>query len=123
MKHFYQYILLIVISLAGKTFSQNAKIDSLLNILNKAKEDSDKVKTLNFLAGKFLKIGEYSKTINYAEQGEKLGEKLSHSSVKAIANAAKKGTAQANNIIGSVHYEQGNYDRAIQCFLKTLKIS
>ena len=61
-----------LISLSG--FAQNTSIggelsrtiDSLLNVLKIAKDDTNKVNTLNTLSKKITNIGDYGKALQYA---------------------------------------------------------
>ncbi len=97
-------------------FSQKqgqARIDSLLTQLNRSKEDTNKVKLLNELSLTVREINA-DEGISYAIQALSLAQKLHW----------QPGVADANVVLGmSYFYGKTNYTGAIDCYLKSLKIS
>ncbi len=87
--------------------------DSLLSLLKIAKEDTDKVKTLNELSWELLNTGDFETSLQYANSAKNLAEKL----------AFKNGIANSYNNIGTVYAQQGNYPEALKIFLSALKIN
>ncbi len=105
--------------LSNYLIGQNPAIDSLQIILKSAKEDTNKVNILYQLSEEYSAAKD---VLNYAQQALSLAEKLSTSSIKAIANAGKKGIANASNNIGYVHNHQGDIPKALEWYHKSLKI-
>ncbi len=75
------------------SFSQNKAIDSLINVLKTAKEDTGKVKNLTDLSDKLWRLGDYDTSLQVAITSKKLAEKLSF----------KKGLSSALTRIGLVN--------------------
>ena len=135
-----------------ETPAQNNKIDSLINVLKTAKEDSAKIKNLNALSKLYRNTGEYDKALHYAETARMLSEKLnfkrgliiSFQNIGIIYNhegnyikameyfsaalkvpevlGDKKTIANLNGNIGLIFDKQGNYPRALEYYIKALKI-
>lgn len=101
----------------------NRTIDSLLQVLKTAKEDTTKLNTLNLLSINYLNISNNEQATQYSQQAIQQGEKLI-----LLKNGSKedfvikKGIAFAYNLIGRVNLNQGNYGTALDYFLKSLKI-
>lgn len=68
--------------------------DSLLSVIKAAKEDSNKVKTLNALSRNYTSLGEFDNSKKHAEDAIILADKIKF----------HKGKINANNNIGIVHY-------------------
>lgn len=119
MKNFIKYFLPLLFlpflweGLGMGLYAQQTTIDSLQNVLNSAKEDTNKVNTLNKLAGELTLILEYEKTFNCAIQASILSDKIDY----------KKGKAKSLTIIGVVYMNQGNYPEALKNYFASLKIS
>jgi tetratricopeptide (TPR) repeat protein len=94
------------------SFAQNVKIDSLLNVLKTAKEDTNKVNTLNELSKKLWQTGNFDSAFIHAENAKKLSVKLN----------SKKGIAIACNSIGVIYFYQGNYPKALDNHFTSLEI-
>ena len=92
--------------------AQQTTIDSLQNILSAAKEDTNKVNTLNNLAWEFINAGEYEKSLNCANQASILADKINY----------KKGKAKSYHNIGNIYTYQGNYPQALKTHFASLKI-
>lgn len=84
------------------------KVDSLLTVLKTAKDDTAKVNTLFTLS----EICAEEDILQYAEAALHLSEKLNF----------KKGVANALGNIGFAYYNQGQIERALEHFIRSLKI-
>src|SRR5947209_3065497 len=93
--------------------AQNKQIDSLMNVLKTAKEDTNKTITLNALSDKLRITGNYEKAKMYANDALQLSEKINY----------KIGKCNAYNRIGTIESLQGNYSTALRSHLNDLKIS
>ena len=96
----------------------NTSIDSLQSFLKTAKEDTIKLNTLYKLSEECADAD----ILKYAEASLTLAEKLSASSINAIANAGKKGIANASANIGFVYANKGNISKALELFQRSLSI-
>jgi two-component system, NarL family, sensor histidine kinase UhpB len=68
-------ILFIFLQFQTLLFGQNAKLDSLFNILKTQKDDTNKVKTLGSICG-ILRNTDLEKSIVYGKKGAELAEKI-----------------------------------------------
>ena len=94
-------------------YAQQTKVDSLLNVISTAGEDSNKVNTYNQLAKEILfTTGEYDKAIEYAIKGAEVAHKIEF----------KKGEALAYNITGAAYMFQGKYTEALANYNISLQI-
>ncbi len=113
----FQYFILILLSqalnLGQSAFSQDKKIDSILFVLNNARQDTTKANTLNALSTTFLSNREFDKAMSYAKGALSLAQKLDF----------KKGVAAAYRVIGLVAAQQGNYAEAKLSHEVALKLS
>ncbi|NCO55997.1 MAG: tetratricopeptide repeat protein, partial [Bacteroidetes bacterium] len=67
--------------------------------------------------------GNYEKAIGYSNSGFNIYKTIiAKTKSSEIKKKAKKGMSACYNNIGNVHREQGNYPKAIEYFLKSLKI-
>jgi len=89
----------------------SAKVDSLKAELQKKQSDTACVKTLNALAWK-LRIEQTPEAIKYLEEGLELAEKAGY----------KKGEANLHHTYASLHYNKGNYPKALSHNFKALEI-
>jgi len=99
------------INLKAEKLQGQAKIDSLLSELPKAKGDTNEVKLLNNLSYTLL-YREKDKGVDYAQKGLKLSERINWQEGKALSY---------NNLAISSH-AQSQYSRAIEYWNKALKI-
>jgi PAS domain S-box-containing protein len=142
----------ILFCFLSNAFSQKNVVDSLLNNLKNAKNDSIKCE-LYIQLGKYFKSENSDTTLYYYNQSLKLAitldlkkqeaNALLHLGIfyktKGIYDKAldyqlkslkiskelgnKKEFAVSNTNIGNVYYYQGIYDKAIEYYLKSLKVS
>src|ERR1041385_2292181 len=68
-----------------KGFSQNNKIDSLQQVLKTAKEDTNKINTLNTLARETRNTGDYEVSRKYSKESLSLSEKINFERGKVAA--------------------------------------
>jgi tetratricopeptide (TPR) repeat protein/DNA-binding CsgD family transcriptional regulator len=95
------------------SFGQENKIDSLLNILQTAKADTNKVNHLNKLSGEYTILSLYDSAIRSGNSALQLARQLNF----------EKGIATASIKIGTVHWHQGDYRDALQNYFTALKIN
>ncbi len=117
----YQLLIALTLLLCLQTFAEGTNLDSLLNELKIAKEDTNKVNILNSLSWE-LRNSEPDKAMNYGKQALKIALKLAKSPDYAKGMSGKEGIANSYNNIGFVHSGQGNYEKAIMYYQKSLKI-
>ena len=101
--------LLIISFTAG--FAQNKKIDSLLVVLQKSKNDIDKTQTLNAIADAY-KTSDPKLMQQYAIKALQLAQKLQYK--------IEEGNAQLN--LGNSAIILGNYSQALACFSRAQSI-
>ncbi len=107
------YIFWLALTLCSFGLSaQNKTVDSLQLVLTKQKEDSNKINTLNRLAGE-LKNKAPGQSISYAQQALELAAKLSFTKSPGLSNI----------IIGNANFRLGNYDEALKKFTIALALS
>ncbi len=87
------------------------KIDSLLALLPKCSEDTNKVKVLNQLSWEISYVN-LGKGETYAEQGEQLAEKLHFN----------RGLAAAYHDLGSIYLDMGDFQKANLYLFKELRL-
>ena len=104
---FFQAILLQLICIFLS--AQNSAIDSLLSVLAKQKDDTNKAKTLFVLSMESMDDNE---VLRYAQEELKLSEKLNY----------KEGIAEALNNIGYVYDTKGEIGKALENYEKSLEI-
>lgn len=138
MKAIFKYPLFTIFPalLFFSSFAQQNKIDSLLALLKTPKEacpepcfgDTGKVNLLNNLSWEYVKTGEYGTSIRTGNDALKLSAailELNKEKEKdpAVTLTSLRQQAKSLNNIGSAYREQGKFPRALEYFLKALKIS
>ncbi|MCK4696150.1 MAG: tetratricopeptide repeat protein [Candidatus Cloacimonetes bacterium] len=103
-------LILVMCIMVSFLYSNEAKIDSLINQLDNVPEQ-DRVHILNELGKMYWGISS-EKTLEYSKQALELSRKLTY----------RKGEAQSLNNIGVGYYFLGDYDKALEYFLNSLKI-
>jgi len=91
--------------------AQNRQIDSLLILLKKGNEDTNKVKTLNELARLYIIAGNSKEGISNSQKALEL----------SLQNNFKSGIAQAYNNMGNIYSNQADYSKALDYYRKALK--
>lgn len=129
------------------------KIDSLMNVLKIAREDTNKARTMNALSYQLSQEGEYDKSKKYANDALQFSKKIhfkkgegdAYNNLGIIYNylgnypeaminyfsslnikektGDKIGMAKSCNNIGMIYYHQGNYPDALKQFFASLKIA
>ena len=94
------------------SFSQNNKIDSLKGLINNSPKDTNYLKTVTKLCNEFKMIGEFDSAMAYATGQLQIAQKLAYS----------RGITDAYNMLGILHRTNGDYKKALEYFLKALKI-
>src|ERR1017187_718991 len=104
----HKYMLLLIFTsaylLIGTfTFSQssNRQIDSLLSLLKKDKEDTNKVNHLNNLSHEYINKSSYDTALQYANVSLQAARQLNF----------QKGIATSYSNIGHIYYLQGDYSK------------
>jgi two-component system, NarL family, sensor histidine kinase UhpB len=105
--------LLCAFLFSQESFSQNNKIDSLLQVLKTVKEDTNKVNTLNALAKETRNTGDYEVSRQYSKEALLLTEKINF----------EKGKIRVYLNIGATYFYQNNFLVALENFLMALSIS
>jgi len=98
--------------LSFNSFAQQAKIDSLENLLKTAKQDTTRINTLNSLCREQRFIGESKKAYEYGKQALELAKQSGY----------KRGMANSYNNIGLIYAAQSDYTKAMEYYLKSLEI-
>ncbi len=93
--------------------NQQHRIDSLLQVLKPAKEDTGKANTLNALSKEFWLTSDYDKAKKYADDALQLSEKINY----------EKGQAYAYLNIATTLWYQGDFPIALENITVALKIS
>jgi serine phosphatase RsbU (regulator of sigma subunit) len=105
------FCLLISIFSLNYIFSQNKLIDSLKNKLAGQGEDTAKINTLNILSRQLDNNGDQKAALNYSDTALFLSQKLQF----------KKGLAASLKTHGNIYFNQSNFPRALEYYLKALK--
>lgn len=105
------FCLFSVVGISAQAQDQ-LKIDSLMNVLKTAKEDTNKANTMNALSYHLSQKGDYDKSKKYANDALQLSEKINY----------KKGEGNAYNNIGIVYNYLGNYPEALVSFFSSVNI-
>ena len=143
----------LLLLMSWPVFSQNARIDSLKGIIETKAKDTAMVSTLNTLSSELIGIGEASKSLIYSARANELATELDYIKGKAYAlkwlgigefyqgnfeevykhldeslenfEVIQDSTGIANilNNLGTVHYSQGNNVKAIDYYLRSLRIA
>lgn len=87
------------------------KLDSLLTLLSKSKEDTFKVRVLTDLSTAYT-FSDPDKAVEFAVEGIELSENLHYSF----------GVATCLHELGIIRYYQGNYNKSLEEYLKALSI-
>lgn len=93
-------------------YSQTAVIDSLKQLIKNGSVDTSKVNHLNRLSGIYWAKGSYDNAKSYADSALYIAKKLDY----------QKGIISAYNNMGTVHYYQGNFDKALNSYFVALKM-
>ncbi len=113
MRHFVLIIkLFFCLSLSAPIFAQQAKIDSMKNLLLNPIPDTTKIQLWNFIATGYLLIQPDS-NIFYAEKAEILSKKIKY----------KIGEYTAINAKGGGNWKKGNLAKALQYFKESYILS
>ncbi len=99
--------------------AQQSKIDSLRQVLQTQKEDTNKINTLNALSRRLRQSGDYDEGKKYANEALLLSQSVPVGNVKGWP----KGEANAYNNKGMMNQIQGNSSEALKNYSNCLRIS
>ncbi|MBI3500157.1 MAG: tetratricopeptide repeat protein [Bacteroidetes bacterium] len=110
--------------------AQNARIDSLLSLLKKDKEDTNKVNHLNALSEQLWRQGDYQPALQYANEAITLNEKVRKRESGKVRQgesgrltlSLSRSLAATHSNIGIIYTQQGNYPDALKEYFAALKI-
>jgi serine phosphatase RsbU (regulator of sigma subunit) len=105
-------IYLFLFAWPATLLSQKKPIDSLRHVLSAEADDTSKVNTLNDLSGDLWGIAKYDTALIYANNARELAENLGY----------EKGEAAANDNMGIIYGQLGDYPKSLQYFFKALKV-
>ncbi|MEK6615010.1 MAG: tetratricopeptide repeat protein [Bacteroidota bacterium] len=111
MKNYKIIFIILCLSLPLFSFSQQSPIDSLLALIKKDKEDTNKVTHFNILAWE-LSSSNPDTSIILSKQALSLAEKVQW----------KKGIANSYGHLGTYYYFKADYPKALDYYLKALRI-
>ena len=111
MKCLWAIVLVLPLTAAAQKKEQ-AYVDSLLQVLRTAKEDTSKADLLSRISFSYQSL-DPAEGIRHGEDGFALAEKLGW----------KKGMARANNSIGVNYKARSDYPKALEYFLAALKLN
>ena len=109
----------ILLSFSVLGWAQNQKIDSLVSVLQKTKNDIDKVKLLNTIADEY-KSSDPKLMMQFANKALQLAIKIKF---KAAAGNAYLNLGNANIIIGNYPVALRNFSNAQIVFEKELELN
>ncbi len=103
----------LLISVLPGQGQPQAKIDSLLTVIQSSEKNTKKVDNLHLLARQYQYLSNYELAMQYANQSLDLANELNYS----------KGVSQAYNIIGQVNLRQGNFETSHRNIQASLEIT
>lgn len=107
----YKLCILLLLSFS-LTFAQQAKIDSLLKVIESAK-DTTLVNALNDVAFRFGKMGDFKNALDHSQKALESAEKIGN----------RKGMATAYRNYGVIYKNMAEYAKSLEYHNKALKIS
>jgi len=124
------FLLLFLFSAAGgrPALAQSKNVDSLLLLLKKNgtapinKADTNKISLLNKLSAEYIKISSFDSALIYAEIALELSDKPGKFSTP-VQLALKKERTLAYILKGTAFFRQGEFPKALDHYLKALKLS
>ena len=117
-----QMLLIIALFCLRICPAQSYSIDSLLNYIKTAPNDTQKLKTLTLIGDLYSKSGNYEKAFEFVNKTINSSEQLISSASKIISVSAIKIKANAYSRIGSYSNDKGEYGKANENFLVALKL-
>ncbi len=103
------------------TYPLTDAVDSLLLLLKKLPEDTNKVNVLNEL-GWQLKYNNPDSAVLVSTEALSLAEKIGDSADKKVALAGKTGVASSLGNLGAIHYVKGEYEKALEYYFKAMQV-
>lgn len=108
-----KFLFVFFICVSGVIFSQNAKIDSLKNLLSHQSVDTSKVNTLNKLGFEFIFLGQYNNGLPYIKEANTLSQKLNF----------ERGLVASYNGLGVISKNKGDNKVALNYFFEAMNIA
>ena len=105
-------ILLIVFIFPALLLGQKSHTDSLLTLIEKDKEDTNKVIHLYKLCTEYYFVSNYDTALYYGNVALKLAQQLNF----------QKGIANIYNTFGVIYWNKGDYSKTLDYYLKSLRI-
>ncbi|MBC7861667.1 MAG: tetratricopeptide repeat protein [Bacteroidia bacterium] len=106
-------VVFVLIDSVSFASAQHNKTDSLLSLLKKDKNDTNKVTHLNKLCVEYTNAGNFDTALVFANQAILLG----------IKSGFRIGVARANGFIGDIYEYSGEYAKAMDHYTKAIKIA
>ena len=111
--YFLKFTCIFLLTFGCKSLiAQSKQIDSLKQLLKTAKEDTNRVNSLNELSKKLNQVGNSDSSLLIANEAKALAEKIKF----------KKGIGLAYHNTGNVYNNQANYKEAIKNYQEAIKI-
>lgn len=107
-----RFLIFCTLLVTTNLFSQNKRIDSLVNLINKDKQDTLLIFHLNRLCIEHYFVGNLNKCIEISQQVINISEKLHY----------EKGLYCAYDNLGSIYNETNNVPEALNQHFKALKL-
>jgi tetratricopeptide (TPR) repeat protein len=114
---------LVILFISQIAIAQQAKIDSLIKLLNTDKEDTTKLVHFYNISDLCETIGQYPEGIIFGNKAINLANELIKAGKNTfVTNTAKNYKAKAYNNVGLVYFDQSNYAEALKNHLASLKL-
>ena len=114
MKKLFKFLfLLLVFSLINNQLSSTSKIDSLLHVLSKTKQDTNRIKLLFEIGKEYINANQPDNAFTYIEQNKKLIE----------SSKAEKFEYDLNYDYVAVYHAFADYKKALEYVFKTIEIA
>ncbi|HOP03256.1 MAG TPA: tetratricopeptide repeat protein [Tenuifilaceae bacterium] len=113
----YLLAIFVCVSFVNCVFSENTKVDSIKILFEKAAHDTTKIGYLLEL-GDIFETSNPNEAISYYQEGLALAQKLDLPNIEKTEHIIT-----CNRLIGLVYYNLNTYDKAMEYFMESLKLS
>ncbi len=119
MERIYKHIflLLICVHTINPLFSEKSRVDSLQNLIEKAANDTTKINYL-FELGEYFESSDPDQALSYYQKALSIAEQLEVPSIEKT-----NFIITCNRLLGLVYYNLNTYDKAMEYFMESLKLS
>jgi tetratricopeptide (TPR) repeat protein len=119
------FVLALVTVSQNRIVAQNNELSSLFADLKKDKSDTGQIKNLNYICWEYRNIGLFDSALHYANVViTKADAALSSSNLsETLRLKLIKGKADGINNIGLVHLYKGDFTKALEYYMKALKLN